>query len=155
MGHYVTAIIASSSVAQHLGEDMNLVSVPLRDGMRLVPLEDEDLDRLATFDGPRTDGFTHLSQKLLEVLSELSRNGPLVYFETEYFGGMGSQAAVAFKKGAIVPTTLQAGEGSINTALKAVGIVSNSDLDEFDHIGLSLHRNTSDWKEVAMLADEA
>ncbi|MFO1438590.1 MAG: hypothetical protein U1F81_09715 [Verrucomicrobiaceae bacterium] len=154
MGHYVTGIITVSSVAEQLYRDKKLASAALRDGMRLVPLEDEDLDLIATFDGPPTHGFTHLSKDLIHTLSELSMSGRLVYFETEYFGGMGSQSAVAFEGGSIIPTTLQSGDGVINKALRAIGVVSNSEVDEFDYIGLSLHRNTSDWKEVAALANK-
>lgn len=148
MGHYVTGIITVAPVSERLYADKNLAFAELRDGMILVPLEDDDLDLLATFHGAGTPGFTHLSQAFIQVLAALSQFGKLVYFETEYFGGMGSQCAVAFDGGFMIPNTLLSGEGSINTALKAIGITSGSAVDEFDYIGLSQHRNTSDWKDV-------
>ena len=150
MGHYVTGIITIAPVAERLRTDKGLASAELTDGMRMVPLEDDDLDMLATFQGSGTPGFTHLSQAFIQVLAALSQVGKLVYFETEYFGGMGSQCAVAFDGGSMIPNTLLSGEGSINTALKAIGVISSSTMDEFDHIGLSIHRNTADWKEVAL-----
>lgn len=125
------------------------MAADLRDGMKLVPLEDDDLDSIVFPTGKSATGFTHLSSELTDFLGELSLHGKLVYLETEYFGGMGSQCAVAFEDGSIVPKTMLSGEGSINTALKAIGIVSTSDSDEFDYIGLALHRSTSDWKEVS------
>lgn len=150
MGHYVTGIITVAAVAERLHANKALASAELIDGIRLVPLEDDDLDLLATFHGAGTPGFTHLSQEFIQVLAALSQFGKLVYFETEYFGGMGSQCAVAFNGGSMIPNTLLSGEGSINTALKAIGVISSSTMDEFDHIGLSRHRNTSDWKEVSL-----
>ena len=149
MGHYVTAIIGKSPVIESILSGRSLVAVDLRDGFLLVPLEDEDFDSLDLDCSGATDGFVHLSPGFMEFCAEQSRHGPLVYLETEYFGGVGDQAAAAFSNGSVLRPTPLSGDGSINAALRMIGVVAANNLDEFDFIGLSRHRNTSVWKEVA------
>ncbi|WP_146848282.1 hypothetical protein [Brevifollis gellanilyticus] len=150
MAHSVTAIIAASSVADHLLNDRTLVAVDLRDGHRLIPLEDDDLDSLGLDLSQSLEGFTYLSPSLIQFCAEHSHHGPLVYLETEYFGGMGTQSAAAFSNGALIAPTPLVGIGAINTALRSIGIIATSAPDEFDHIGLSRHRHTFRWKEAAL-----
>ena len=149
MGHTVTAIVAKSPVAAHLVTAHGLVSVKLVNDLRLVPLEDDDLDSLGMDFSKTTTGFNYLSPEFVEFCEEVSVLGPLVYLETDYFGGMGSQAAAAFSGGSLVATAPLTGEEAINTALRSIGVVASSGLDEFDSIGLSRYRYTSDWKEAA------
>ncbi|MES2598904.1 MAG: hypothetical protein V4662_26465 [Verrucomicrobiota bacterium] len=151
MAHSVTAIIAASSVVNHLLKGRTIVAVDLRDGYRLIPLEDDDLDALGLDFSQSLEGFTYLSPSLIQFCVEHSRHGPLVYLETEYFGGMGTQSAAAFSDGSLLSPTPLVGIGAINTALRSIGIVATTAADEFDHIGLSRHRHTSRWKEAALV----
>lgn len=149
MGHCVTAIIGSPLVVDRLLDGRSLVAADLRDGFRLVPLDDDALDTFG-FDFSQTiDGFNYLCPGFRDFLTGLSHHGPLAYVETEYFGGMGSQAAAAFSAGHVLPPSPLSGDGSINTALRSIGIASTTGDDEFDYIGLSQHRHTSDWMEAA------
>lgn len=149
MGHLVTAIISSSPIVDLLLDGRSLVAADLRDGLRLVPLNDDSLDAFG-FDFSRTiSGFTFLCSEFIDFLAEFSHHGPLIYFETEYFGGMGSQAAAAFLAGSVFPPSPISGEGSINSALRSIGIVATTGHDEFDYIGLSRYRYTADWIEAA------
>jgi hypothetical protein len=149
MGHCITALIAGPEVIGHLRESHSLISVELRENWYLVPLEDEDLDGFGVDFTTTWDGFNYLSPALADFLAGLSRLGPLIFVETEYFGGVGDQAAAAFAEGHILPPTPVAGDCSINRALRCLGIISPEDLDEFDYIGLSRYRRTSDWKAAA------
>lgn len=149
MAHCVTALIAQSPVVESLLQGRSLVAADLRDGWRLIPLEDDDLDSLGLDFSQVADGFTYLSPALIEVCADLSRLGPLVYFETEYFGGAGTQAAAVFSDGYVVSPTPATGDGAVNSALRRVGIASQSGLDEFDYLGLSRNRHTSGWKKAA------
>lgn len=151
MSHCVTAIIAGSPVIERITGDRGWIAVDLRDGLRLLPLDDDDLDSLDIDFTQTIDGFTYLSPNLAQFCAGHSVFGPLVYLETEYFGGMGNQAAVAFAVGAPVPPTPLVGNGAINAALRSIGIVASSGVDEFDFVGLSRYRHTSDWKEAANL----
>ncbi|MES2735200.1 MAG: hypothetical protein V4672_02700 [Verrucomicrobiota bacterium] len=130
-------------------EGRSFAAADLTDGFQLVPLDDDDLDAIGFPFTEAADGFTHFSPNLSRFLCEQSSHGPLVYLETEYFGGMGTQAAVAFIDGSPMDSTLLTGDDAINRALKAIGVIAASGVDEFDHLGLSRHRYTSVWKEVA------
>lgn len=149
MGHCVTAIITRSPALEGILKQHSLVAAELRDGWHLIPLENDDLDSLGLDFSQTISGFNYLSQGLLDLCAEHSHLGPLVYLETEYFGGAGDQGAVAFINGSTIPPTPATDDNAINTALKCVGIPSADSFDEFAYIGLGRHRHTYDWKEVA------
>ncbi len=114
-----------------------------------MPLDDDTLDAFGFDFGQTIDGFIYLCPDFLEFLTRLSCHGPLIYLETDYFGGMGSQAAAAFSDGSILPPSPLSGGGAINSVLRSIGVAATTGRDEFDYIGLSRHRHTSDWIEVA------
>jgi hypothetical protein len=150
MAHCVTAIISSSSVVRSiLRSASGLVAVPLVDGLGLVPLDDDALDSVASNYSQTADGFAYLSPALAAFLADQSRHGPLVYFETDYFGGVGTQAAAAYHGGQPIPLTPSSGDGAINLALRCLGVSPHSAFDEFDYVGISRYRHTSDWIEAA------
>lgn len=60
---------------------------------------------------------------------------PFAVVYTDYFGGVGSQVAVAYRNGAPLDT-----DGTINDALRALGVVGRDGQDEFDTLGLGRHR---------------
>lgn len=151
MGHCVTAIIAGPPVIELMKDERSLIAADLLDGLRLIPLEDDDMQLLATDFIQPIEGFNYLTQNLMGVCAKYSLNGPLVYLETEYFGGMGNQAAAAFANGELVPPSPVSGQGAINKALRSVGVISTiAGVDEFDFVGLSRYRHTSDWKTVSV-----
>ncbi len=61
--------------------------------------------------------------------------------QTDYFGGIGEQYATVYDQGQRV---LEATEGSVNSALKAIGVTEANGLDAFDTIGLQQYRDFSD-----------
>lgn len=150
MGHCVTGIISSSpAVDSVLRSSPDLVAVPLVDGLNLIPLDDDALDSVAADYSQTLEGFNYLSPSLVAFLAEHSQHAALVYFETEYFGGNGTQAAVAYRDGHALSPMPGGGEGAINRALGCLGITRHGALDEFDYVGLSRYRHTSDWIEAA------
>lgn len=152
MGHSVTAILSSRpAVDSILRSSPGLVAVPLVDGWSLIPLDDAALDSVASDYSKTADGFNYLSPSLEVFLAGHSQRGALVYFETGYFGGEGSQAAAAYQDGHPLPPTPSCGEGAINRALGCLGITRHGAFDEFDQIGLNRYRHTSDWIEAAIL----
>ncbi len=74
-------------------------------------------------------------------LNRLARDAPAAYVETDYFGGAGEQAAVAARDGSVVYGPRRAGHGTINEALRILGVRKRKDLDEFDTVGLGRFRN--------------
>jgi hypothetical protein len=150
MGHCVTGIISSSpAVDSILRGSPGLVAVPLVDGLSLIPLDDDALDSVAADYAQTADGFTYLSPSLAAFLADHSQHAALVYFETEYFGGDGTQAAAAYRDGHALSPTPSSGDGAINRALECLGITRHGAFDEFDYVGLSRYRHTSDWIEAA------
>ena len=150
MGHCVTGIISSSSaVSSILRSSPALVAVPLVDGLSLIPLDDDALDSAAADYSQTAAGFTYLSPSLAAFLADHSQHAALVYFETEYSGGDGTQAAAAYRNGRALSPTPSSGDGAINRALGCLGITRHGAFDEFDYVGLSRYRHTSDWIEAA------
>ncbi|WP_124541583.1 hypothetical protein [Piscinibacter terrae] len=148
MGHTVTGLVAKLEALELFARQRSLRSpVPLALGLGLLPLRVDDIDSIL---GPPLssypEGFNNLSQQLLLKLSDASAGCTLVYFETEYFGGIGSQGAAAFRDGALIFGP-QAGEfGPINQALTLLGVhVAAPAQDEFETVGLHRYRRTEDW----------
>jgi hypothetical protein len=69
-----------------------------------------------------------------------------MYFETEYDAGLGRQGAAVFEDGELVFGPQWEGIGSINHALKLLGVrVENPRLDEFQMVGPHLYRSSYEW----------
>ena len=92
--------------------------------------------------------------------AETSRRGVLAYLETDYSGGGGLQAATLWGGGAtaIRPISMTADEGRqrpratwpINAALRGLGVVAASGMDEFDTFGLAPYRSLDVIRERAL-----
>ncbi|MCE9637609.1 MAG: hypothetical protein K8T90_18070 [Planctomycetes bacterium] len=144
MGHFIKALVAAQDLLVSFASDHGLrTPIPLEQGFALLPLLDDDLD--AMIPAPQTghvDGFVHLSVEFAALLRRASAAGSLVYLETDYFGGVGTQAAVAYRHGDVLvgPRASEA-VGPINDALRAIGVrVVHPAIDEFDSVGLQHHR---------------
>jgi hypothetical protein len=148
MGHFVTGVIASPDILGAFTQSRSLPApVSLPANLALLPLRDRDLDAILPL--PITGGvdeFVHLSDQLLALLSGFSARGPVMYFETEYFGGEGAQGAVVFRDGIAIYGPISARIGPINKALALLGVrVQPPARDEFETVGLQRHRSTADW----------
>lgn len=150
MGHFVTGLVARPQVLAAFAETHSLHSpAPLLEGWAILPLRDDDLDSFLW--PPLTDhseGFTHLSDQLRRAIAAASGHGPLMYFETEYFGGTGGQGAAVFADGKLVFGPAHAEIGPINEALAFMGVrVVAPARDHFETVGLHRNRSTWDWFE--------
>lgn len=152
MGHNIAAIIAGADTAAALAVAADapaLTELPF--GLGIVPLSDRQFDRITDLKpGPYVDGFAYLSARLTAALTTASRKGPVVYIETEYFGGTGSQAAAAFVDGELVLAEHHVDmrdshrrDGPINKALRLLGVSASGDRDEFDTLGLARFRDVA------------
>lgn len=101
MGHFVTGVIATTATLEAFSSDRALhAPVSLSQGLALLPLRDVDLDAfLMPPLGEAPAGFLYLFAQLSEQLQEASKGSPMAYIETDYFGGIGSQAAIVFVDG--------------------------------------------------------
>lgn len=140
MGHHIHAIIGATAVVARAA-DLGLTSQPiaLDSGFAWVPVPDHEIDRIAETtalpSSPWDDRFVHFGSVLPAIVAELSMHGPVAYVETEYFGGVGEQVATAFHHRVRILEC-----GSVNEALRAIGVLAARGRDEWDTLGLSGHR---------------
>lgn len=150
MGHQVRAVIAPALALRGMACAKGLDRpCPLPAGWALLPLTDETLDQLCPqgTGSPLAPGFSHLGPDLLALLLQALPGGA-VYFETDHFGGSGSQCALAVRDGRAIHAPA-AGSGAINAALRALDFATQGGLDAFDTLDLGRHRHTSDWADAA------
>jgi hypothetical protein len=135
MGHRITGIIARDEVLHHL------VSDP----------------------GRYVEGWTYLSDGLMSILAGLSHECDALYIETDYFGGIGGQAAIMFRAGKRFYGPRTGGTGPINESIdpisEALGlagvVVSSVNVDAFAEAGLDRYRSNEDWKAAASVRPPA
>ena len=152
MSHFVTGLIGSPAVLGRFSSEQSLQSsVPLPQGFAILPLREQDLASVVgIFTTGHVDGFNYLSEQLVDVLRLASSESQLLFFETEYFGGAGTQGAVLFRNETVVYGPKAAELGPINEALSLLGVrVTTPASDEFETIGLHTHRTSEAWHELA------
>lgn len=150
MGHRVTGLIATTGGLADFASTRGLhAPVPLHHGLALLALRPEDLDAfLAPPLTGHAPGFTSLSEQLVKELIVLSARAPVMYLDTDHFGGAGGQGAAVFADGKAVYGPVWAASGAINAALAHWGVHSDAGSpDAFDAVGLGRHRTTDGWIE--------
>jgi hypothetical protein len=153
MGYSLEAVIATEPVLCELVGSVRQASiVPLGQRLSLLPMRDEFFDAVTVVGAPALDGFWKAPAGFGNVLAACSARGPVAYVEAEYFGGVGTQAALVWDSGAMVLGPLFEGEdeslpgGSpISQALRRLGAVRGDHSDEFEAVGLGRHRDTDNW----------
>ena len=109
-------------------------------------------------------GFLELVDPVRRFAAALSVDGPVVYLHAEITGGTGTQGSVGWRDGRVdfgpvltanIEADLETPEyllaehitqGAINRALRHLGVrAAATAVDEFDTVGLGLHRDTDDW----------
>ena len=109
-------------------------------------------------------GFLELVDPVRRFAAALSVAGPVVYLHAEITGGTGTQGSVGWRDGQVdfgpvLTANIEADletdgyllaehvtQGAINRALRHLGVrAAATALDEFDTVGLGLHRFTDDW----------
>ncbi|MDE6031400.1 MAG: hypothetical protein K2G32_07260 [Oscillospiraceae bacterium] len=144
MGHCIRAIIGARDSVRRLAEDWlrEVVELPQDFGMILMTNGFlEDLGELMEVSDdlcfPELENFT---EEVKELIERYSFRTKLAYIETDYFGGVGTQAGVLYENGRITIEPRR-GEGTINILLKELGVWHYSDKDEFDMLELGKHRH--------------
>lgn len=152
MAHFVTGLIARQAALRAFAAAHGLPTpIALTDVLSLLPLGADALERLLPDEQHAFyDGFNFLSPALAARLRTASDRMTLLYFETEYFGGMGTQGAAVFRDGEMVFGPQSAELGPINNALNVLGVRTQPPaVDEFETVGLQRFRSVEEWLAAA------
>ena len=116
-----------------------------------LALDEDNLGRLPGFEAeaPAEAEFEYLTACVAEWLRRCSVGGDLVYVETAYWGGKGTQGAVRFQDGRCVYGPAHGGIGTINAALSGLGVSDTPPLDPFASIGPSSYRGNDDFRAAS------
>ncbi|MDI6105070.1 hypothetical protein QLQ12_41450 [Actinoplanes sp. NEAU-A12] len=150
-----------------------LPTVPLAadSGLVLLPLTEEIVASVVptAADDPPVDGFYELATGVAEWARRQSMDGDVAYLHSEFFGGGGFHAAMAWRDGAVawgpLFTATSDGEAedhyatvtdlrdmAVNVMLRWWGVQRADQIDEFTAAGLSRCRWTQEW--AALIAPE-
>lgn len=135
-----------------------VVRHPLRQGLVFVPLSEALFDEIVQGNLDRAcnphGAFAYMSAALAELLADQSRYGPVAYIETDYFGGVGEQAAAAWDSRRLTVPPQRAKYGPINAALTALGASAGSSYDAFEAVGLTHCRQMDAWNDGNLDSDD-
>jgi len=149
MGHSINAVVGlAESVASIVEAAGCPPATELSFGLVIAPLGHAQIDQLTGCEPSEVaKGFKYLSPALERGLFNAAGGG-FAYIETDYFGGVGSQAAAIFS--GRLPATLLADEDAkapprpespINSALRSLGVRAAPGQDEFDTVGIGRFRD--------------
>jgi hypothetical protein len=153
MGHSVSGFVARFDTLAAAARALPGARVArLEQGFGFLPLTDE----LAPGDATASDmqSLVGLTAVLAAWAAEQSRTFRIAYVETEYFGGLGSQAAVLWQDGKIALGPVRSNNESedrpsaewpINAVGRRLGVQRGEAFDEFDTLGLGRHRHNEGW----------
>jgi hypothetical protein len=151
MGHTIQGLIVPTTVAMSISVQQAL-RIPLSAAaLAFIPMTDALFDRLVEL-FPSDTGHEHpefwkLSQSGTVWVEELSATGRVGYIETDYFGGVGEQAAAVWEGGRTILGPRKGESGPINDALRFLGVRRTLSEDEFVVAGLDRHRRMDDWAD--------
>ena len=155
MGHSIAGFIAPVETLREGTRHLrHAVVASLEQGFGFLPATDALDDELGGGEIPHEE-FWRLTQGLARLGVELSRGGRVAYVETDYFGGSGDQAAMAWEDGEVLSAPSRTRMGAINSALLRLDVETGDADDRFDALGLVRHRHTDDWAEAALAGDSS
>lgn len=143
MGHMIRAIIGKDHIIRSIAECWLVEMIKLPQEFTLVFLNDnlfDDIEEL--YDLQNTCDYPHLNyltDSVIEFLKVNSFKGQLLYMETDYFGGYGTQVGVIFENGDIKCEPMHS-DGTVNHLLKLLGVRKLLQKDEFDTLELYKYR---------------
>jgi hypothetical protein len=152
MTHSVYLLIGRGpAIDRFLGRWTGSRAVELSGGWLAIPMEDKLYGPIeAAFPGAKRPSQLDLSPLgLEEAMIEATREGGgLAYIETDYWGGTGGQSAMAVVDGRVraQPERSRGAGGPINSALRAIDVERQGEMDEFDTIGLGERRTMEDYE---------
>lgn len=150
MSHNINGFIASSAYLTVAARTLRHARVcPLKLDFAFLPLTSD----IASPDDSTTKykQLIQLTQPMVDWAEEQSKRFPIVYIETEYFGGTGGQSALVWQGGTVLFGPVQTGDSvalldsAINVAVRHLGVKRGKSIDEFAALGLDCYRDNDDW----------
>lgn len=144
MGHMIRAIIGKDHVIRSISECWVYVeTIKLPQEFALIFLNDnlfDDIEELINIKNTcNYPHLNHLTNSVIAFLKVNSLKGQLLYMETDYFGGYGTQAGVFFENGEMKCEPM-VGDGTVNRLLGLLGVRKHLLKDEFDTLELYKYR---------------
>ncbi|MDO8902146.1 MAG: hypothetical protein Q7V15_12410 [Phenylobacterium sp.] len=150
MGHSINAVVGPIETLANIAATAGCPTpTELPFGLAIAPLGHEQIDKLTGLEiSEIANGFKYLSPALERGLIAAADGGAFAYIETEYFGGIGSQAAAIFSD-LLPPIRIADTEADapaqpdspINLALRSLEVSASPGQDEFDTVGLHRFRD--------------
>ena len=159
MGYVLQALLGRPGLLRaHLDAHPLARVVPLGQGIGMIPVTHALREGLEAGSGGGVreeaypEGIYYLSAAVVAWAERISRDGPVAYVEADYFGGVGTQGAVAWHNGRVILGPLvterePSRAAAINRALRLLGATADEAVDEFGAVGLSRQRSTEAWLE--------
>lgn len=149
MGHCITAIIGKTETIKEIADDwVYAKEIELTQGYSMVFLTAALFDDIIELYGEPGEAvyreiypeLTYFTEAIAEILQRYSFHTRLAYIETDYCGGVGTQAGLLYENGRMIIEP-QSGEGTINTLAKELGVKCMAGNDEFDSLNLGRYRH--------------
>lgn len=149
MGYALEALIGPAEVLEPLAHAYRSARVvTLTDGLAMVPMVEvlRNAIQSQNHDPEREPAwpFWHLSPEGAMTIAETCTRGALAYVEARFYAGVGTQASVGWRDGALRHGPMAA-KDAINRALRFLGLAPEDGKDEFDTAGLGRRRATHEW----------
>lgn len=150
MGYALEALLGPAEALEPLARAYRTARVvPLAAGLALVPMVEALRNAIQSqnHDPEREPAwpFWYLSPEGAMTVAETCTRGALAYVEARFYAGVGTQASVGWRDGALRHGPLTAGD-AINRALRFLGVAPSDGQDEFDTVGLGRRRATHEWR---------
>ena len=144
MSHNITGLIAKYQPLLEFAKGLSLPKpAALNQGYAFLPVCPYELED----DPDEQPNPTQLGPTRAQVKA-LSNETPVAYIETDYFGGCGTQSAILYRNGTetMFPVTEDC---PISRVLAQLGVAKGEHYDEFEAVGLHLHRDNDEWEQAA------
>jgi hypothetical protein len=158
VAYTLCALVARPPAAVVLRAEAGLGAVELAQGLWMVPLGRSARGELGEREAG-VSGFWCLTAGIEGLARHASLAGPVGYLEAEFFGGVGTQAAVAWWDDKVLvdpssvelggPDSVELARSPFNQVLRRLGVLRREAADEFDAVGLNRYRSTEDWVRIA------
>jgi hypothetical protein len=146
MGHHISAVVLRGPFDAKLAACFNLRPIALSDELTLFPLVARYVDSWAErlkIEGSRADEPLLNSEVVHHLIRTIAPDPLFAVIETDYFGGHGTQAAAVYRGEEEVMAPERGRFGTINKALRLLGVKAGEGCDEFDTVGLGQYRDFS------------